>query len=102
MTVLGQILKLTTISIFFSAAATMYIVDSDFYKNFLNNLNSNKVENSSLNKIDEIPGNELSREEIKDYRQYLRKTQIENTKLKTTQEKSSAKNRSIWQNKYDN
>lgn len=96
MGILGQILKLTAISIFFSATATIYIVDSNFYKKFLNNLNSNSSESVILEEK-----NKTSKEDIKNYREYLRKTEIEKTETKKNGNNTS-KTKSIWQNSYNN
>lgn len=92
MGILSQILKLTAISVFFSAAATVYVVDSDFYTNFLKKKNTPGVEKT-------VPSVNLSKDEIRDYREQLRKTRIETTGSAT--DKNSGK-KAVWQNSYKN
>ncbi len=97
MGILGQILKLTAISIFFSATATIYIVDSDFYKRFLNNLNSQRSAEVSSTET----GN-MSKEELTNYREYLRKTEEIDKEGSQNSRKTDSKTKSIWQNSYNN
>lgn len=95
MGILGQILKLTAISIFFSATATIYIVDSEIYQNFLDKLNPQISTNLPSDESDK-----MSKEELKSYREYLRKSEIDKTSSKKSG--SNSKIKSIWQNSYNN
>lgn len=95
MGILGQILKLTAISIFFSATATIYIVDSEVYQNFLDKLNPQTTANLTSDESDK-----MSKEELKSYREYLRKSEIDKTGSKKS--RNNSKTKSIWQNNYNN
>lgn len=93
MGILGQILKLTAITIFFSAAATVYVVDTDFYNSFIKKKSSPEQQNQQ--KIEN-----LSKEQIKNYRQYLRNTRLEK-KVSEDRPSGNTEEKTVWQNRYE-
>lgn len=101
MNILGQILKLTALSIFFSAGATIYLVDSDFYKSFLKFLTPSE-ETEVVRVIEEDDSDKISKEEIKQFRKYLRQTEIdESTSTNQKESNSKSKSGSVWDNVYE-
>ena len=100
MDILGQILKLTVLSIFFSAGATIYLVDSDFYKGFLKFITpQEEKEIVRINKNDDP--DKISKEEIKKYRRYLRQTEIDDLEENNNKPAKTSKSSSIWDNVYE-
>lgn len=93
MGILGQILKLTAITIFFSAAATVYVVDTDFYNSFIKKKSSPEQQNQQ--KIENF-----SKEQIKNYRQYLRNTRLEK-KVAEDRPSGNTEEKTVWQNRYE-
>lgn len=93
MGILGQILKLTAITIFFSAAATVYVVDTDIYNSFIKKKSSPEPRSEQSIKS-------LSKEQIKKYRQYLRNTRVEKQSAEESQ-KDNSEEKTVWQNRYE-
>ena len=100
MDILGQILKLTVLSIFFSAGATIYLADSDFYKGFMRFLTPTE-EKEVVRVINEDNSEKISKEEIKQFRKYLRQTEIEDNIPTQTESNSNSKSGSVWDNVYE-
>ena len=93
MGILGQILKLTAITIFFSAAATVYVVDTDFYNSFIKKKSSPEPRNRQTIES-------LSKEQVKEYRQYLRNTRVEK-KSSGKRPAGNSEENTVWQNRYE-
>ncbi|NIP30270.1 MAG: hypothetical protein GTO02_09140 [Candidatus Dadabacteria bacterium] len=104
MDILGQILKLTVLSIFFSAGATIYFVDSDSYNNFLEVITPVSEEQEEHIVKKEVPKtNQFTEEEIKRFKSYLRKIEIDDLNKNKNQLNTTKKQKtgSIWENVYE-